>query len=538
MTPLAELLLLEADVGNYSRGPAVEDGKLLYTSASAIQLAQACEAKWCFKYIQRLPDSGPSKAQLAGTKMDEEGKQYFSTGSQDGVGPLFSLAIERGLLPRPGKGVFPNYGDKDATVALKAQGIPVVWEADLVDVHTNRVIDFKTSSTPEKYAARAGELIDPKSKFGIQMLTYGEGYRLNRELANDALVSLEHLTFRTRGAPDVFVQAEHVTAHEIAQRFEVVSSGVVRMKELAAGAVPEKNVGYCNAYGRPCAYLNRCQNPASRLLNSLTSNPKEQFMGLFKQMGSESKDSSIGVVPPEAPLAPVKKVIVIDATDEKPRHGRNPERSVGVAHVCYCSAAFLKTEDFEAHMAKIRAGAVLPPTAPVVAPEPVKRRGRPPGTKNSPKEAEVIPAAKAQTAVPVVFTPAPVAPAISSPPTVALIGPEAAPIVTPPLAGGIHLYIGCVPNRIATRSLTPYVEALQAQVLEAEGLPATVDIRCAGTKTLGFAQWKGVLVSVLKLSALPEAGHYFVSRGDERVEVVADALEALLPDGSVVRGVS
>ena len=585
MVPLAELILLEADVGNYSRGPAVENGKMLYTSASAIQLVRSCEAKWAFKYVQRLPDTPPSAAQLRGTKMDEEGKQYFSTGSAVGVGSLFSLAIERGLLPRPGKGIFPNYGDKDATVALKAQGVPVVWEADLVDIHTNRIIDFKTSSDPEKYGAKPGELVNPDAKFGVQMLTYGEGYRLNRGLAPHQPVTLEHLTFRTRGSPDVFVQAEHTTAGEIAERFKGVAENVTRMRELAAGAVPATNVGYCYAYGKPCAYLDRCQNPALRLLNVLTSDPKEQFMGLFKKpevdvaappadlaalrrlnvLTSDPKEQftglfkkpevdvaappAVGVVPPEAPLPTVEKK-VMEVAPERPRHGLNPEASLGIAQVCFCSASFLRKEAFEAHLAAIRAGAVL--LAGEEALGGIKRRGRPPGKKNLPKEAEVIPATQSREAVPVRFPPAaataaasesaPPAPPISPPPpsvTPMALTPDAASSVPAVAAAeGIRLYIGCIPNRLATKSLTPYVEGLQAQILAAEGLPSGIDIRCAGTKTLGFAQWKGVLVSVLKLSALPEAGHYFIPRGDERVEVVADALEARLPDGSVVRGVA
>ena len=66
------ILLADPDVASQSRGPAVEGGKLLYTSPSAIQTADACAEKWRLKYVERLKDDGPSGAQLIGTQIDEQ----------------------------------------------------------------------------------------------------------------------------------------------------------------------------------------------------------------------------------------------------------------------------------------------------------------------------------------------------------------------------------------------------------------------------------------------------------------------------------
>src|SRR5271155_4048552 len=98
---LALAVLPEVDVKNHDHGPAVSDGKINYTSASAIQTFDGCAEKYRLKYVERIPDTGPSIAQQKGTQLDEEMDHYFATG-QNCLGPLASLALERGLLPAPG----------------------------------------------------------------------------------------------------------------------------------------------------------------------------------------------------------------------------------------------------------------------------------------------------------------------------------------------------------------------------------------------------------------------------------------------------
>jgi hypothetical protein len=103
--------------------------------------------------------------------------------------------------------------------------------------------------------------------------------------------------------------------------------------------------------------------------------------------------------------------------------------------------------------------------------------------------------------------------------------------------GAIHLFINCIPVGVPTQSLAPYVDQIQAVILKNQNLPEGLDLRCVDTKPLNFGGWKGALAMAARMS-LPPPGSYVVTVGDERVQVVAEALAGVLPAGAVVRGVA
>ena len=143
-------------------------------------------------------------------------------------------------------------------------------------------------------------------------------------------------------------------------------------------------------------------------------------------------------------------------------------------------------------------------TAPVPAApaEPPKRRGRPKGSKNVPKGTQPEQGAE----------------------------------------GGLFLYFDCAPVGVATQSLGEYVDTLDALFSEkaqikplstdADG-SGVYDVRSVSSQDFGFGKWKGFFAK-LAAERPPADGHYLVTRGDERVEVVAEALTAIA--ALVVRG--
>lgn len=89
---------------------------------------------------------------------------------------------------------------------------------------------------------------------------------------------------------------------------------------------------------------------------------------------------------------------------------------------------------------------------------------------------------------------------------------------------GFSLYFGCTPVGVQTQTLTAYVDNLDKMLCEAAQLNCA-DIRTTMSQDFSFGKWRGYL-SKLALEELPAPGHYVVLPGDERVEVVANALIA------------
>lgn len=90
---------------------------------------------------------------------------------------------------------------------------------------------------------------------------------------------------------------------------------------------------------------------------------------------------------------------------------------------------------------------------------------------------------------------------------------------------GIHLYYGCSPIGTKTDSLIAYTNEIDAKFEEATQLTCE-DLRSCNTQEFGFGKWRGFLARVA-VENPPPPGHYVVTRGDERLEVIAAALQAI-----------
>jgi len=116
--------------------------------------------------------------------------------------------------------------------------------------------------------------------------------------------------------------------------------------------------------------------------------------------------------------------------------------------------------------------------------------------------------------------------------------PAAQQVATTPTpstdASGIHLYFGCSPIGVAAQHLGGYVDALERECLAAaqQNVP---DIRMCADSTFGFGKWRGFMAKAAR-ERLPAPGRYIVTRGDERIECVAESLAAILPPGHVTIG--
>jgi hypothetical protein len=122
-------------------------------------------------------------------------------------------------------------------------------------------------------------------------------------------------------------------------------------------------------------------------------------------------------------------------------------------------------------------------------------------------------------------------------PTVAQEVAEKAAVETTPAPAGFKLYFGgAYPVGVVTSTLHGYVEALENAILEQlKPDPAEGDIRIIKDSRFTYGGWKAILAMAAKNLPLP-AGEYLVTTGDERIEVVAEALAGVAGAGNVVRG--
>lgn len=106
--------------------------------------------------------------------------------------------------------------------------------------------------------------------------------------------------------------------------------------------------------------------------------------------------------------------------------------------------------------------------------------------------------------------------------------PNSGPVVAKP--NGLHLYVDCVPEHVATQSLSAYLNDAATAIAKRYNV---VDIRVADSDPLKYG-WRGVYAAVLQ-SSPPPNGHYVLdTRGNEFAMQAATALLPLC--ASFVRG--
>jgi hypothetical protein len=523
------------------------DGRLNYTSVSAVKKFTACAPAWYYRYKLRRPEPQGAGA-IESSACHERTEHYLKTGEMV-LGEIERRAHTRGLLPRPNDPRNPQEDDLVLEAewhGLDADGVPFVAKIDCVDprrVGSEGLLvinDWKFKKGIRKYgvgaellrslerppgiaedlwrwAVCASALADPTDEDGIQMVGYGEVLRrhLNGALTWARLHGGVVKTIRLRhvqvdkgddAAEEVYID---VPVEKFEALWSVIAENLPKMKIVALlGDVtqvepPPAAEKPCFKYGG-CAFKSECPHfrstkPADkkfRLSKLLLSPTKESQMGMLSKLQNKTVTPPAAVIPAEAP-APQKPTGAALAYVEAVQKGDEVAKAAAVAKI-------------EAPVA-----AVLPPDAPApvktleaAASEAAPTDAGPIGTESAPKKRGRKPAAEkaAETA------------------------PATPAAVEQGQPAGFILFVGCAPQKFPHKSLLPYVDALEAKVLSEfkEQLNIDIDdIRLSEGNEVGFGRWKAVLAKTAQAEP-PTPGFYTVPAlgMDDRIDVVVAALHA------------
>lgn len=508
--------------------PAVENGQINYLSVSQLKSAAewtegGCLRKWYLKKVVGLPEPTSASLEL-GKKVHAQLEHYLKTG-EDVLGEIARAALPYLPAPKsPGLKLESSItaSNKPITGAtVDADGIPLVGfidreEWDRAAVGVVRVVDYKTSKNPQKYAATPDELATTKSGHGIQMVGYARS--VFKRAPNVVRVDPDHLTLHTKptkairdaGEDVVEVKGDPITPevadrewkriHDLAARLRVIA------KAKGLGEVPPAGGTFpnasCDAF-RGCAFFAQC------LIHESQTNPKADTQ-------EQPQMSLRDLLAKKQATAPAPVVALPEMTSDA--------RKLELEVIAKAEAEALARKATEAP-------AILPPDAPKSDPA---------------KAAEPLPEAKSEAPAAELEKPKrgrkpkvnQVADAVIA--TAAAQEAETEPQAGAGIPAELTIFYNCVPSA-PVNSLLPYISERVAAILKA--FPGVFDLRCAPKKSedgkdhpLAFGGWKGVLSASVKLTP-PEPGPYMLIGDDEIAQVVADALAGVCSPGHFIRGV-
>lgn len=555
-------------------GPTVVDGRVRYTSASALQKLRGCNRAWYFRYVLRLPDKAPGRGVMLGMQGHARWENYLRTGDARPLVGSDRVALERGwvpALPLPRDTCQAEVGihhvEGEALVSpLKVGDVPVVGYVDVVDTagDTPLVLDWKYKGDLDKYAASPGELADPRTDSGLQVIGYAAA------LFGAAPTRVRHVSMAHSGRPDARLEEALLPAGSAIIKWASVAAELAEPLAATARAARWQDVPcnreMCGRYGG-CAWRMRCEDVVALLIGG-------KSMGILTTPATPAatpavpelaKKKLFDLTPPDAPKLPPAAsavpgqhytvagvvyrcegkagdqmlfhslTLALDApggvvrkplTDPCPPVATGPAPTTATPPPATAEATVAALTASIASVSPPVPGATL--TLPPPIPEPAKRgRGRPAGAKNKPKDLEDrLDAALAEGDAEAVKV---TAEAVAAIPTevkaAALASNERMPLETVPdgLPQGHYLYFGCSPLGVPVLTLHAYVNELDARIRKALNVSSS-DIRLATTQELDYSKWKAVL-GRLAAENPPPPGHYLASGfGDERVDVAAQAL--------------
>lgn len=257
----------------YELGPAVQAGRLRYTSPSAMQKAERCLRQWRYRYVDGLPDKPPGRGARLGIAGHARWEHYLLHG-KDVLGPLERPAFSRGYAPAPHPA-----GVEMPLDYLRAREVPVVGYIDVYDTRGDAaplVLDWKYRRTLGQYTPSPEDLAAPTDT-GIQMLAYGVEAIARTGTADGVRLTQVHMPYE--GAPDAERVSVDVSTRDCIERWEQVSDTLIPLMQAAAQAADardvQQNLAACRGYGG-CPYVGVCLNSASNLFRALMPGPTKE----------------------------------------------------------------------------------------------------------------------------------------------------------------------------------------------------------------------------------------------------------------------
>lgn len=492
-------------------------------------------------------------------------EHYLKTG-EDVLGPMERVGLA--YIPKPGEGLLI---EQPIDGGLEAAGIPLVGGMDVLDIRGALAVltDWKFKGDIVAGKTTEAWLRDPYHSDGRQMMAYAEWYRRNR--AGDAgSVVVRHVHFQTKRPFKADATSVEVPLEDVRLAWSNVEAYVESMKDTAQTPIVdvEPNRDHCFKYRKPCPYIALCPEgsakgvaafgfkgavPVARAAATQAVQAiQEEDMSMLAQL--QKLRGPVTPIPTEAQVAPPPPPAETPHTNQTtsgPPNGAfvtdGPGWKFVECTVCHMPMTALGKRPADASIspdlcpnkASHEAAAQSKPAeapketpAPAHAAEPVPSASQAETTKaEPPKDApkrgrkpkeQTTPAEPARTSGYIAQAVPPVT------------NYDAGTMLTYKGDGGTKLYFGgAYPVGVAANTLHAYLAQIEAKVLAAA--PGITDIRLADHDALKFGKWKAVLASLAK-EAPPPPGHYLVTSGDERIEVIGEALAGLAAPGNVIRG--
>jgi hypothetical protein len=309
-----------------SYGPVIRDGRVLYTSVSALTTAdtdqEGCLRKWWFRYVAGMREAQTAAMEI-GTQVHEEIDHYLTTG-EDVLGRI--AGASRRFLPEPGKDLrveFEIGGTVEERAAgqaiLTAGGIPVVGKIDLRHLRGRAI---SKAGAPLDDPPGTAEHIDwkttrdwryMKSDEGLMQTIQMPGYAefSFRELPTLEYARLSHVVMKTEGTPEARKATILVDRERVARRWMTVDALGRAIQDVARepewSKVPA-NPRACNAF-RGCPYRNKpCTLSHQEGLTSIFGPRLAESLvkGVFVELSMEEQIAGLmAQTAPTPPAAPV-----------------------------------------------------------------------------------------------------------------------------------------------------------------------------------------------------------------------------------------
>ncbi len=441
-----------------------------------------------------------------------------------------------------------------------------VWTQDLPN--TAEAGDHKFIADVEKYAEPAAKLVTSTQMVGYGKFLIARDPRLER-------ARLSHNSVQTKNARKAVKTTALMSVAEIEAAWQLKGHDVVKRMRVIAHArraedVPG-NTESCEAYRKNCDFQSVCPHFQKRNTNPIKI--RSIHMGLLKDRNKPATNGAVvaaaasqtpwiapPVPPPPAPGGPLTargatsghlyrfsngfEAKYVSATEENgqvvykfiPKDGGAPFPVGPDEAVTFLSAPLPPAPPAPPALPP-------PPPVPVVAFPAIPAPPALPAVPAPP--APPAPPAAAAAAVPPLppVPPVPGVPPVPAPPGEEKKGrgrpkgstkEKAAAAADAAAPTEVQLWINAIPN-CPFEDLSSYAHAVTTEI---ENELKIVDIRCGpNDSALAFGRWKGALAASVKKGPPAPGAYVAFTKGNEVMEVIAEAVALLCGPGQFVRGV-